>query len=104
MRSLGRSPAVICRSEASRSIISSNNWRRFTPPPGTGAAVLAGGAGATAGAAPIASKSRRRKQSNDGSSCARSRARLANDLLDRRYALEDLEPPVHAQRQHPFLH
>src|SRR5664279_2578508 len=41
MRSLGRSPAVTCRSEASRSIISSSNWRRLAP---------CGGAGGAAGA------------------------------------------------------
>src|SRR5438445_13595495 len=35
-RSLGRSPATMCRSEALRETISSSNVRRFNPPAGFG--------------------------------------------------------------------
>src|SRR5688500_20285989 len=33
-------------------------------------------------------------------SCLLLRSRLANDLLERRYSFENLQPPVHAEREH----
>src|SRR3990172_2060390 len=93
MRILARSPAVMCRSDAPRSIISSSRTRRLTP-------CCWGAAPGAAGGAPVI----------DGSGswrfCAAhgaSGAGLAEDLFARHHALEDLEPSVHAEREHAIL-
>src|SRR5687768_13760189 len=77
-RSLGRSPAVMCRSEASRSIISSSRVRRLT----------------TDGAAAV-------PDITPSYEVRRSYAGLTDHLLERGNPLEHLEPPVHAQGEHP---
>src|SRR5687767_10536723 len=90
IRSFGRSPAVMCRSDASRSIISSSSVRRLIP---VGAAVadiryL------------ILIRERRRGRSAEPS---RLDARLTDDLLQRRDTFQHLEPAVHAEGQHPLV-
>src|SRR5688500_15283425 len=101
MRSFGRSPATTCRSEAPRSVISSRSWRRFTP----------SASGAEPAAAPAAAPGTGVDGVNLGFGpvivepvvgVVSRRAGFADYLVDRRDALHNLEPPVHAQRQHPI--
>src|SRR5688500_1994208 len=98
--SLGRSPATMCRSEAPRSAISSSSWRRLTPsasgadPAATDAAAPPGeGEGEKVGFGPVIGK--------PVVEVVSSGAGLADYLVERGDALHDLEPAVHAQRQHP---
>src|SRR5687768_10355193 len=91
IRSFGRSPAVMCRSDASRSIISSSRVRRLIP---VGAAV------ADIRYLVLMWK-RDRGRSAASPSCLYGR--LADDLFERRDPLHDLEPSIHAECQHPLI-
>src|ERR1035437_389723 len=86
MRTFAHSPAVMCRSDAPRSIISSRSERRLTP--------VAAGA--------VMSERLRSAGGKHGTSTA-SCGGLPDDLLERGDALQDLQPAVHAQRQHAVL-
>src|ERR1035437_1379839 len=86
MRTFAHSPAVMCRSDAPRSIISSRSERRFTP--------VAVGA---------VMSYRLRDAGEEGWTSGASCGGLPDDLLKRGDALQDLQPAVHAQREHAVL-
>src|SRR5688500_17050485 len=101
--SFGRSPAVMCRSLASRSIISSRSMRRLTE---LALAVAGAVIGAGGGRRALAIRDGGKRES--GGSCLRPpptalRRCLADDLLQRGDPLQDLEPAVHAEGQHSFV-
>src|SRR5690349_8504366 len=90
IRSFGRSPAVMCRSDASRSIISSSRVRRVIP------------VGAAVADMRYLFLMRERRPGGPDTPLVLD-ARLTDDLLQRRDTLQHLEPPVHAERQHSFF-
>src|SRR5688500_8203461 len=90
IRSFGRSPAVMCRSDASRSIISSSSVRRLIP------------VGAAVADIRYLFLIRERRIGQSAGLPFGLDSRLTDDLLQRRDTLEHLEPAVHAKRQHPF--
>src|SRR5205085_8913804 len=95
------SPAVMCRSDAPRSIISSRRTRRLRLEGAVLGAVisLAGGwdGGRGTGDAHSSGASRTPRPA------PRSGARFAYHLFDRRDSLQHLHPRVHPEREHAFL-
>src|SRR6185437_9384896 len=98
-RTLGRSPAVMCRSEAPRSIISSSRTRRLRLDGAVlGAVINVPGyrdAWRVARGASLLHASRATHLASRGS--------FPDHLFDGRDPLQHLHPRVHAQREHPFL-
>src|SRR5438094_797422 len=92
IRSFGRSPATTWRSEASCVTISSRRLRKLIVP------CCEGGTGAL----PPSERSIVDPVIVCPPLVVRSRACLANHLVDRGQALHYLEPAVHAEREHPL--
>src|SRR5687767_15986443 len=91
MRSFGRSPATICKSDALRETISSSSARRLIPCGFGGSGFM--GRKSSFGAVMLIVFS----------VCRGVRARLSDDLVQRTDTLDDLEPPIHAEGEHAFL-
>src|SRR5206468_8551310 len=99
-RSFGRSPAVMCRSEAPRSIISSRRTRRLRLDcPALGAVIgrwlVASGERRVWKRGPVGTRHSHLATSSGG--------RLAYHLLHRRNPLDHLHPRVHAEREHSLF-
>src|SRR5690349_11906192 len=98
-RTFGRSPAVMCRSDAPRSIISSSRTRRLRLDGAVlGAVINVPGyrdAWRVARGASLLHASRATPHASRGS--------FPDHLLDSRNSLQDLHPRIHAEREHPFL-
>src|SRR5690242_9146671 len=97
-RTFGRSPAVMCKSEAPRSIISSSKTRRLRldwPVFGAVISIVVGGWWLVLGDGVGGPTTNHRPPA--------SGARFANHLLHRRYPFDHLHPRIHAEREHSLI-
>src|SRR3982751_2028677 len=101
-RTFGRSPAVMCRSDAPRSIISSRRTRRLRLEGAVLGAVISLAGGWDEGRGTW--DAHRSGASRNPRPAARSGACLPNQLFHSRDSLQPLHPRVHAEREHAFLY